>query len=63
VRTELDGIGLDSRVGHLRHQLLVSRFRSGQLVQHVQLVGIPLSFSICLQQDAATFRRTLLPSA
>ena len=42
VRTELHRVGLDGRVGHLRHQLFVTRFCSGQLVQHVQPVGIPV---------------------
>ncbi len=36
VRTELRRVGLDGRVRHLGHQLVVSRLGCGQLVEHVQ---------------------------
>ena len=39
--TELDRVGLHGGIGHLGHQLVVTRFCGGQLVQHVNLVGGP----------------------
>ncbi len=41
VRTELDRVGLNGRVGHLRHQLVVTRFCCRQLIEHVKTCDRP----------------------